>query len=141
MKKFLLKIKELIMKAAHFILNTDYVTSQNDDEITVSVSVPSSFSVPANTLKEFKASKTFGGSGSKDWRCYLTSTAFNYALAGVYNAELQFGSDYLYVDIRRDNDKFELVVRALKSVSAKSYSGTAQTITAHIQTFIDPFQT
>ena len=137
---FIIGFMRKIMKAAHFILNTDYVTSQNDAETTITVALPSSFYVPANTLQEYKATATIAGSASKDYRCYITSSAFSYAITGLCQGSLQFGNDTLTIDVRRSKDTFTLSVWPPKELSAKTYSGTGQVITAHIQTFVDPFQ-
>ena len=140
MLKLLNIIKGLIMKACRFILNSDYVTSQNDKEYTISVSLPSSFYVPANTLQEFKTTINVPNSASKDYRCYITSTAFNFGLTGVLEAGLKYGNDNLNIALIRDKNNYTLSVYAPKSLSAKTYSGTGQVITAHIMTFVDPFQ-
>lgn len=133
-------IKRSFMKASRFILNTDYATSQNDAEFTISVTIPSTYTVAAADIKKFSASKTISASASKDYRCYFTSTAFNYGLTGALEATLRYGSDDLFVTVERAKDKFTLVVYAPAKVSSHTYSGTSQVITAHIQTFVDPFQ-
>ena len=140
MKKILEFLKELIMKATRFILNTDYVTSQNDDEFTMSVTLPSSFSVSAGQVREFSTTLTREGTASKDYRCYFTSTATNYAVTGALEVWVEYGSDVLLGALRRAKDKWTFVVYNAAYPTAKTYSGTGQTITAHIQTFIDPFQ-
>ena len=129
-----------IMKAAHFILNTDYVTTQNDDEGQVSVSIPSSFYVAGGAIKDFTNSVTIPGSTSKSFRCYFTSTAFNYAVTGCVEGSIQFGNDEIVIKIARTKDTFTLIVSNLGRPSAHTYNGTSQVITAHIQTFIDPFE-
>ena len=129
------------MRAAHFILNTDYVTSQNDAEAEVSVTLPSSFYVPKYQNKYFSSTITIPGSASKDYRCYFTSTAFNYAITGCFGGQLKYGSsDVLEITITRAKDKFTLTVWNAANLYDKTYSGTSQVVTAHIQTFVDPFQ-
>lgn len=133
-------IKGLIMKACRFIFNTDYVTSQNDKDIDISVAIPSTFTVAAGVQQIFKTTVTLAGSASKDYRCYFTSTAFNYAVTGAFECQIQFGSDNLYAVVQREKDKFTLAVYNIADTSSHTYSGTSQVITAHIQTFVDPFQ-
>ena len=137
---FMRKLKEVIMKAAHFILNSDYITPQNDAEGQVTVAVPSSFYVPKATQQVFSSSVTIPGSTSKDYRCYFTSTAFNYAITGCAEGSFTFGSDELIISIARSKDTFTLRVFNLAQPSNKTFTGTGQNITAHIQTFIDPFE-
>lgn len=137
---FMRKIKGAIMKACRFIMNTDYITPQNDTEIELSVTLPSSYTVPATQTRKFSASQTIKGAGSRDFRCYFTSTAFNYALTGCLEATLQFGSDTLWITVERAKDKFTLSVYGpAYPSSSHTFSGTGQTITAHIQTFKDAF--
>ena len=133
-------IKELIMKATRFILNTDYVTSQNDAEFTISVTIPSSFSAAVAEIKKFQTSKTVLGSASKDYRCYFTTSVDSYAVTGVMECMIDYGSDQLNCAVQRAKDKWTLCVYNLAYPTAKTYSGQARTITAHIQTFVDPFQ-
>ena len=140
MKNLIKWIIEKIMKACRFIFNTDYVTHQNDAEFDISVSLPSSYTVPRTQIKKFSASKSIAGSASKDYRCYITSTAFNYAITGLLEGSLKFGNDTLLIAIEREKDKFTLSVYAPAEVADRTYSGTGQVITAHIQTFVDPFQ-
>lgn len=129
-----------IMKACRFIFNTDYVTHQNDAEFELSVALPSSWTVPRTQIKKYSSSKTITGSSSKDYRCYITSSAFNYAITGLLEGSLKFGNDTLNIAIERENDKFTLSVYAPANPNDRTYSGTGQVITAHIQTFVDPFQ-
>lgn len=140
MIKFLKRIMELIMKPCRFILNTDYVTHQNDTEIELTVSLPSSYTVPRTQIKKFSTSRVIEGSASKDYRCYITSSAYDYALVGALEGSLAYGNDTLLIAIERERDKFTLSVYAPADVVDRTYSGTGQVITAHIQAFIDPFQ-
>ena len=128
------------MKATRFILNTDYVTHQNDDEFTLSVSLPSSFTVAAGAVKKFSISKTVAGTASKDYRCYFTSSIHDYAVTGALEAETVFGSDTLYIALERAKNKWTLSVYNLAKTSSHTYSAGSRIITAHIQTFVDPFQ-
>lgn len=128
------------MKATRFILNSDYVTAQNDAEFTISVTLPSSFSVSAAQIRRFTSSVTVKGSASKDYRCYFTTTVNDYAITGGLEGSLRYGSDDLNIAIERAKDKWTLAVYNPAPVSAKTYSGTSRVITAHIMTFVDPFQ-
>lgn len=140
MIKLLEVIKNLIMKATRFILNTDYVTHQNDTEFTMAVSLPSSFSTSASEVKKFTTSKTVKGSASKDYRCYFTTTLNDYAVTGVLECQIQYGSDFLNCAIQRQKDKWTMCIYNMASPSAKTFSGSSRVVTAHIMTFVDPFQ-
>lgn len=133
-------LKELIMKATRFIFNTDYATHQNDAEFTLSITLPASFSVSAGQVKKYTATKTVKGSASKDYRCYFNTSINNYGITGVLEVEIQYGSDILYGAIERQKDKWTLNVHNLATVSSHTYSGQARVVTAHIMTFVDPFQ-
>lgn len=128
------------MKAAHFIINSDYITPQNEGTAEVSVAIPSSFFVPKYHNQEFKASVSIPGSVSQDYRCYFTSTAFNYAIVGCYGGELQYGNDTLVISLIHSKDAFTLRVWNSAELEDKTFNGTGQVITAHIQTFKDPFE-
>lgn len=128
------------MKATRFILNTDYITSQNDAEFTISVSLPSSFSVSAGQVRTFSSSKTVKGTASKDYRCWFETTLNNYAVTGSFEVGIQYGSDYLQGAVQRQKDKWTLVVYNQAQTSAKTYSGSSRVVTVHIMTFVDPFQ-
>ena len=128
------------MKATRFILNTDYITSQNDAEFTLSVTLPSSFSVSAAQVKTFSDSKTVKSTASKDYRVWFETTLNNYAVVGSFETEIQYGADYLHCVVQRQKDKWTLVVYNPAPTSAKTYSGASRVITAHIMTFVDPFQ-
>lgn len=140
MIKLLEVIKRLIMKATRFILNTDYVTSQNDTEFTISVSLPSSFTCAKAEVKKFTSSKTVKSSASKDYRCYFTTTLNNYAVTGAMDISVQYGSDELNCAIQRQKDKWTLCISNPAKVEAHTYSGSSRVVTAHIMTFVDPFQ-
>lgn len=128
------------MKAAHFIMNSDYITPQNEGTAEVSVAIPSSFYVPKYQNQVFSASVSIPGSASQDYRCYFTSTAFDYAITGCYGGQMQYGNDYLVISLVRSKDAFTLRIWNLADIVDRTYSGTGQVITAHIQTFKDPFE-
>lgn len=128
------------MKANRFILNTDYITPQNDREFEVSVTLPSTFTAPANTERHFKTTISVPGSASMSYRCYFTTTEHQYAAVGCTVCALKFGEDYIMVALSHDEDAFTLDIFNYEELEQRTYSGASQTITAHIQTFIDPFQ-
>lgn len=134
------KVKALIMKACRFILNSDYITSQNDAEYKISVSIPDSFSVPAAQVKEFKTTINIPDSATKDYRCYIESTAFDHAITGVLEGQVKYGNNNLMVSIQRNNSDYTLCVWMPADIVARTYTGTSQVITAHIMTFLDAFQ-
>ena len=127
------------MKAAHFIMNSDFITPQNEGMAEVSVALPSSFYVPKYQNQVFSASVSIPGSASQDYRCYFTSTAFNYAITGCYGGQLRYGNDNLIISLVRSKDAFTLRIWNPAETENKTFSGTGQVITAHIQAFKDPF--
>lgn len=140
MRKLAEAIRGLFMKASRFIMNTDYITTQNDSELVITLNVPGIFTIAAGETKIFKTTVTSKGSASKGYRCYFESTAFNYALTGGMEAILPIQNTDFTLSVSRKNDEFELMVQTPASTSARSFNTNAQVITAHIQTFVDPFQ-
>ena len=130
------------MKASKFILNTDYITPQNQAEGEITIFVPSSIYVPKTEYKRIsQGSITLGKSASEGFRVYITSTAFNYAITGVTAcAQLAFGNEQLILTIQRTKTTYTFSVSALASPSNRTITGTGQNLTAHIQTFVDPFE-
>lgn len=115
-------------------MSSDYTMPCVDTEFTISIDIPNTLS-PA---QELRASYTLPGSASKGFRCYMTSTAFDYAVVGCFGGEIGYNSNQAIVyKIARDQDKYELIVWS--PFALQSISGQAQTLTAHIQTFLDPF--
>ena len=137
-------IKGLFMKASRFIMNTDYATTQNDSEITITLTIPGVFTIPRTQTKIWRTTVSAPGSASKGYRCYFTSTKYNYAITGRTEAMLKINGNTqyntFYAEVSRKNDEFELVVHSLAYTSDRSFNDQAQVITAHIQTFVDPFQ-
>ena len=120
-------------------MSTDFTTPQNDTELEISVNLPSSFYVPRTETKEFRGTKVIAGSASKGFRCYLTSTAYDYAITGCTSGDIDFGDKKLLFTVGREGNNFVFRIFALAYPTDRTFSGQAQTITAHIQTFIDPF--
>lgn len=137
-------IRGLFMKASRFIINTDYATTQNDSEITITLTIPGVFTIPRTQTKIWRTTVSAPGSASKGYRCYFTSTKYNYAITGCTEAKLKINGNTQYNDffisVSRKNDQFELAVHSLADISDRSFNDQAQVITAHIQTFVDPFQ-
>lgn len=130
------------MKASKFILNTDYITPQNDAEGEMTIFIPSSISIPAGQVKIIsQASITLGKTASVGYRAYITSTAFSQAVTGIYGqAEVVYGNSQMVVTIEHSKTTFTLKAYFPASPSARTLTGTGQNITAHIQTFVDPFE-
>ena len=130
------------MKASKFILNTDYITPQNSAEGEATVIIPSSIYIPAGTIKIVSSSTiTLGKSASENYRAYFTSTAFPQAITGTCGeAYLPYGGSTMFIGIERTKTTFKVVAYFPASPSNRNLSGTGQNITAHIQTFIDPFE-
>lgn len=139
MRKIADAIKGLFMKASRFIMNTDYITTQNDSELVITLNVPGIFTIAAGETKIFKTSASSPGSASKGYRCYFESTAYNYALTGCMEAALPIQGTNFTISVSRKADEFELMVQTPATPSARSFNTNAQVITAHIQTFVDPF--
>lgn len=128
------------MKACRFILNTDYVTSQNDREFEITVALPSTFTVAADVEKHFKTSIAVPGTASMNYRCYFTTSTHQYATTGCVVCMLKYGNDQLTAAVTHTKDTFTLDIYNFAPASSHTYTGAGRTVTAHIQTFVDPFQ-
>lgn len=130
------------MKASKFILNTDYITPQNDAEGEVTIFIPSSIYIPKGDVKIVSQSSiTLGKTASINYRVYITSTAFSQAVTGVCNeAYIPFGGYNMTISLERSKNTFTLKAYFPASTSNRTLTGTGQNITAHIQTFVDPFE-
>lgn len=130
------------MKASKFILNTDYITPQNDAEGEITLFIPDSIYIPKNEYKIVdQRSITLGKTASTGYRAYITSTAYNRAIVSV-NGEVYIGSgsNQMAVSLVRDKTTFTLSASFPASSSNRTVTGMGQNITAHIQTFVDPFE-
>lgn len=131
------------MKASKFILNTDYITTQNDAEGEITIFIPSSIYIAPGEYKIVdKRSITLGKTASVGYRAYIKSTAFNDAITCVNGeAYLMYGNTQMALSLSRDSkSNFSFAASFPASPSARTLTGTGQNITVHIQTFVDPFE-
>ncbi len=130
------------MKASKFILNTDYITPQNDAEGEITLFIPSSIYIAAGEYKIVdQRSITLGKTASTGYRAYITSTAYNKAIVSVCGETyIDYGGEQMAISLWRDKTTFTLSASFPASLSARTLTGTGQNITAHIQTFVDPFE-
>lgn len=136
------------MRMSRFILNSDYATLKNDSEGTVTLVIPSRQDISANQPNVvYKSSVDVGAKPSAAYRCYVTSSKYNYAVtsSNFYVYAKQDGyANVIPVDIFRENSKFTIQVTFPSFFSEHSSDKTTwtdmgQTLTLHIQSFIDPF--
>lgn len=131
---------------SRFIINSDYATLKNDAKGSVSVTIPNL----VNTLAGgdnvvYRATLQIGASKSAGYRFYITSSKYGYAICSpAFDVPCkQSGYDtsfscYIY----RQGDSFVLEVVFISNPDISlSYTDCGQTLTLHIQSFIDPFDT
>ena len=121
-------------------MNSDYATLINDHEFTMQVTIPDRMYIPANERVYYRAEYTLEGSASRPYRCFIESSAFNYAVTGATAVQIKYGGIPLKCVVSKDGNKYKLTINTNKSSQARNITGTMQTVTAHIQTFVDPFQ-
>lgn len=132
-------------KPSRFIINSDFATTQNDAEGTVSVTIPST----VNTLntganKVYSATINIGADASSGYRFYVTSSKYSYAISSpqfmVYCKEGGYESSF-YGSIYRVGKSFKMEFTFAGTPGAtNNYTNCGQVFTLHIQSFLDPFQ-
>jgi hypothetical protein len=141
-------------KPSNFIKNTDFKSVGNDANTTITLNIPNSFSVAANGTAEWHTDVNIGtnnapmmvqmidsllSSFTTPSPCIsVKSTGANMTYQGTYyDLGEQWWSAYIY--------RLNATTVRLESVFTSQYpatvnvTGAAQTITAKIKTFLDPF--
>lgn len=131
-----------MIKVAKYIFNSLLATLKNENEYTLSLTLPDSYTVPSGGAKVWRTSISVGGK-SASFRCYATSTKFNYAIQS-YSFSIKARQDgydgQLVADVFREGNNIVLEIVATGTYGASTtYSDIGQTITLHVQTFTDPF--
>lgn len=134
---------------SRFIINTDYATSKNDATGTATLTIPSLVNVAADehnpTPVIYRTRVQIGASKSAGYRFYITSSRFDYAIpcsefyiSCTVNGEPGEFGGLLY----RDGNEFVLEAIFYRDIQENlTYTDCGQTLTLHIQSFIDPFDT
>ncbi|WP_455677842.1 hypothetical protein [Sharpea azabuensis] len=135
--------------ASRMILSTDYATLKNDGEATVQLKLPSEVNIGAGGADAvYSVDVYLGGSSKAGSRYYLTSDKYDFAVAsqnfmiacsqssGGYDSDANaLGSVY-----RLSGNRWRLEIRfASDAYYATRWYGMEQTLTLHIQSFINPF--
>ena len=147
------------MMPSRFIMNTDFATFKNDAEGIGTLTVPNSIvMLPNQGDKVITTEIDIGASASAAYRSYIESSKYPNHVSMSSTVSLpctetmgQYGSfsSSLPVTIYRKNSKFIVELRAPEYYLDPSepgapanitYSNMGQTLTIHIQSFIDPFQ-
>ena len=138
------------MRISRFLLNSDYATLKSDSEGEISLVVPNSVVVLAGQQPTiYRAELDIGAKPSAAYRHSVTSSAYTFSIpAAVFYLPSQtleggnLGIAGVPVQLYRQNNKFVAEARfAPPTTSAQNitYSGMGQTLTFHIQSFLDPF--
>ena len=146
------------MMPSRFILNTDYATFKNDAEGTGTLTVPNSIvMLPNQGDTIITTTIDIGASASAAYRTYIESSKYSHVMMSstvslpCTESMPGYGSwdSTIPVTIYRSNKKFVVELRAPEYApdpaepnppANVTYSGMGQTLTIHIQSFIDPFQ-
>ena len=131
-------------KPSRFILNTDFITTHNDMSGTVNLTIPST--VNATNDRSYSATIDIGADTAAGYRFFITSTKFpDYAIcAPEFNFKCkQDGYDTsVGGSVYRQGKSFvfEVIFPGTGGQGSTTYTDCGQTLTLHIQSFIDPFQ-
>lgn len=131
-----------MIKLAKYIFNSLLATNKNENEYTLSITLPNSYTVPSYGAKVWRTSIATTGK-SASFRCYATSTKYNYAIQS-YSFSIKARQDgydgQLIADVFREGNNIVLEIVATGTFGQDTtYSDIGQTITVHVQTFTDPF--
>lgn len=130
-------------KPSRFILNTDFITTHNDMSGTVNLTIPSTVTVSSSDVK-YSATIDIGADMAAGYRFYITSSKFpGYAIcAPEFNFKCAdgYGDASVGGSVYRQGKAFVFEVVFPYSGQVMTYSNCGQTLTLHIQSFIDPFQ-
>lgn len=125
-------------------MNTDYATTKKDGSGEVVLALPDSLTLQDST-RFFTASVEAGSNNASAYRFYITSTKFAYAISSsqffVYCKQDGYDSA-VQGRVYRSGKKFYIQVGFIGSGDSSystTYSGMGQTLTLHIQSFLDPF--
>ena len=129
---------------SRFIINTDYATLKNDATGTAILTVPSSANTTIGGADIVYRSKIqIGASQSAGYRFYVTSSKYNYAITTPFfymDCTLNGYDSQFPGCVYREGNSFVLEVTfPANDYDVNNYTNSGQTLTLHIQSFIDPF--
>ena len=144
------------MKPSRYILNSDYATLKNDEEISLSIDLPDSFVLPAGGTRMFSATAT-GGQKSAGMRWSISSSKYpNVNLVSptftipckvslYFEGQHMEWEDILTGWIYRSGPrtiKMDIIPNYsyVVQVAGATISECGQRITAKVQTVLSPFE-
>ena len=136
------------MKPARFILNSDYTTVRKTGSIDLSLTIPNSFTVAASAPQSYTVGTTSAAVGSPNdtFNIRFSSSLGMSTDSTVYGYTKPSGAsttspyDWIYFRVYKNGSTFIFTITASHNTgTAATFSGYGQTITAHIDTFKDPF--
>ena len=131
---------------SRYIINSDYATLKNDASGSISVIIPNSVNTTTGGDNiVYRSTIKIGASQSAGYRFYITSSKYGYAIAtpafDVSCKESGYDSGFS-CHVYRQGDSFVLEAIFMSSAyTSFFYTDCGQTLTLHIQSFIDPFDT
>lgn len=131
-------------KPSRFILNTDFITTHNDMSGTVNLTLPST--VNATNDRSYEATIDIGTDTASGYRFYITSSKFpGYAICAPefnFKCKQDGGDTSVGGSVYRQGKSFvfEVIFPGTGGQGSTTYTDCGQTLTLHIQSFIDPFQ-
>jgi hypothetical protein len=131
------------MKVNRFIFNSRFATLTNDDSGVISVNIPNNFTVAAGQAQTFPATATIGQPGAQI-RCLLSTSADGRQVPGnamVIMLNSDQGSLGASISVSRVGTTTARLAATIENPygPAATFTGQGQTITASVNTFVDPF--
>lgn len=144
------------MKPSRYILNSDYATLKNDEEVTLSIDIPNSFTITPGRAVTFSATAT-GGQKSAGMRWSISSSKYpNVNLVSPTftipcKCSVNFQGEHMEWTDTMTGFLYRSGPRTIKmdiipnysyvvQVAGATISECGQRITAKVQTFLSPFE-
>lgn len=131
------------MKPGRFILNSDFCTNRKNSLGEISAQIPDPYTTPASQpgYKLLLGEVTVGDSTDNVY-VWFTSSRYNYATFGPLTSIAPAGATGLNgvsAFVTKKKNKYSLYLQFGNQMQAQTYRGYGMTLTAHIQTYKDPF--
>lgn len=130
---------------SRFIISSDMATTKKVGERTLTLNIPDSRLVPQDTDAHLSVSADISEFKSASFRATLTSSKYSGWGISCYSFGLPANQDGQAATIPgciyRTNNTIEMRVQFPAAYGqATTWTGMGQTITAHIEFFVDPFE-
>ena len=131
------------MKPGRFILCSDFCTNREGSYAEIVGQIPNSYTTPAGqpNYTVLLGEITIGDAPDNVY-VWFTSSKYNYATYGPLVSLSPAGATGLNgvaAYVKKNKNKYSLYVVYGNQMQAETYKGYGMTLTAHVQTYKDPF--